>query len=95
MVKECCDICGADVKGFDFKDLFGGREYRLVERRTCDDWKDVQTLTLCRSCAEKMDYYLRNKHALSECIASLSLKNRFRVLLRLPLKGGRCIDKKG
>jgi len=48
-----------------------------------------------KSCAEKMDYYLRNKHTLSECIASLSLENRIRVLLRLPLKGERCIDKKG
>jgi len=92
LTKEYCDICEADIEGFDFKDYFGGREYRLVERRTCDKWDDVRTLTLCRTCAERMNYYMRNKHVLSDRIASLSLKNRIRILFRRPLKDEHYID---
>ena len=86
MTRECCDICGADVTGCDFKDLFGGREYRVVERRTCDDQNDVMSLTLCQACAQCLTYYMRNRQELAGRVTTMSLKNRIRYLFLRPLK---------
>lgn len=86
MTKEYCDICGADVKGFDLKDFFGGREYRIVERRTCDDQDDVMSLTLCRVCAQRLMYSIRNGAESQDRITAMSLKNRIRYLFLRPLK---------
>lgn len=86
MTKEYCDICGADVRGFDFKDFFGGREYRVVERRTCDNQDDVMSLTLCRACAQRLTYFIRNRAELEGKVTAMSLKNRIRYLFLRPLK---------
>lgn len=86
MTKEYCDICGTDVKGFDLKDFFGGREYRVVERRTCDELDDVVSLMLCRACAQRLMYFMRNKAELDGKVTAMSLKNRIRYLFLRPLK---------
>ena len=86
MKKEYCDICGADVKGFDLKDFFGGREYKIVERRTCDDWEDVHSITLCRMCAQRLTYFMRNREELERKVKSMSLRNRIRYLFMRQIK---------
>lgn len=92
MTKEYCDICGANVHGSDFKDYFGGREYIITERRTCDDLDDIQRITLCRTCAKRFMYLMRNRTKLENRVTTMSLPNRIRYLFLRPLKsenGGR------
>lgn len=86
MTKEYCDICVTDVKGFDLKDFFGGREYRIVERRTCDELDDIQSLTLCRICAQRLTYFMRNRAELENRVSTMNLRNRVRYLFLRPLK---------
>ena len=90
MTKEYCDICGVDVQGFSIKDFFGGREYKIVARRTSDELNDVRTMTLCRSCTACMTYFMRNKGELANRKTTMRLGNRIRFLLLRPLK-----DEKG
>ncbi len=86
MTKEYCDICGADVAGSDLVDLFGGREYRFVERRTVDAQHDVVSITLCRNCAQCLMYFMHNRAELEGRVTTMSLKNRIRYLFLRPLK---------
>jgi len=86
MVRTCCDVCGADV-GNDSENFYGGREYKIITRHTCDDdWEDGRTLTLCTDCNAVLLYIMRNSKAFEKPMTQMRLSNRIRFLFKRQLK---------
>ena len=83
MNKSYCEVCGRETT--DMSNSIDAVNYKIVRTWAWSNDAEAE-INLCQRCHGNLLYYIKYKSVLNFVVNKMTLKNRIRFLLKLPLK---------